>query len=97
MAGRSRLRGSAQRGLANVDDGNAKFLRAVLNGNLCTLHRHRREKNTVGEILQMIVVAADSHLAFDPVVIRSKVSIVEWPVFTSSVVLPAFEVSLTHA
>ena len=84
MAGRSRLGGSAQSCLADVNDRNTKFLCAVLNGNLCTLHRHGRKKNAVGQILQMIVVAADSYFAFDPVVIRNDVSIVDWPVFTTS-------------
>src|SRR5690349_8416266 len=96
MASRPDLSSSAQSSFADVNNRNAKFFRAVLNRDICTLHWHRRKKNAIRQIFEVIVVAADAYFAFNPVVIRRQIGIINGPVFTSSIMLPAFEVPLTH-
>src|SRR5690349_7432597 len=96
MAGRPRLSRPAQCSLTHVDDRDAKFVCAVLYGDIRTLHRDWRQKNSIGQVLEMIVVTADPYFAFNPVVIRGKVGIVDRPVFTRAIMLPAFEISLAH-
>jgi hypothetical protein len=80
-----------------VNDGNAELGSAFLNCDIHTLERNRRQKDAIGQIFQMIVVAADAHFALDTVVIRRReIGIVGGPIFAPAVVLAAFEIALAE-
>ena len=68
-----------------------------MNGDVGAFHGHGRKKDAVGQIFQMVKIAADAHFALDAIIVRLHVGVIERPVFACAIVLAAFEIALAEA
>ncbi len=72
-------------------------LRGAAKNLVAALERHRRQKLAVGQVFETVAVAADADFAFDRVIVRRDVLVVDRPVFSGAVVSPALEVALAES
>ena len=75
----------------------AQLRGAALHQQIAALHRDRREKDTIGQILQVIEIAANPYFAFYPFIVRRQIAIVNRPVLARSVVIFASKIALAIA
>src|SRR5207249_4954808 len=74
----------------------AQLLGPALDDEVAALHRRGREKDAVGQVFQMIEIAAHAHFALDLLVVRSEVRIINGPVLARAVDRPALEVPMAQ-
>ena len=65
---------------ADVNHFDAQFGRAALDKHVAAFHRDWRQENAVGQIFQMVEIAADAHFALDAFVVGRQVLVVDGPI-----------------
>src|SRR5206468_11108888 len=92
VAGGSAGLASRQRCLADVNYLNAQAGRAALDDPVRAAHRHGRQKDTVGEIFQVICISANTDLSLDLVVVGRKIGVIQGPIFSRPFECVALEI-----
>src|SRR5205823_4669064 len=88
--------GDGQGRFADVNDFEAELLCATLDEEVAALHRNGRQEDAVGQVFEMIEIAAHADFTLDPLVVGSKVRIVDGPIFARAVDRPAFEIAMAE-
>src|SRR3954452_7952608 len=89
--------GYRQSGLSYVNHLYPKFLCPAPDQQIALFHGDRRQKDAIREIAQAVRISAYAHFPLYSLVIRSKVVIVDGPVFACTFKRSALEVPLTLA
>ena len=87
---------SRQRCLADVNYLNAQAGRAALDDPVRAAHRHGRQKDTVGEIFQVICISANTDLSLDLVVVGRKIGVIQRPIFSRPFECVALEIPVAQ-
>jgi len=97
MARGARRRSDAARRLPDVNHLDAQLGRATAHDHVAALHGDRRQEDAVGQILQMVEIAADADFALDLFVVGGEVGVVDGPVLACAVDGAALEIAMAQA
>ena len=70
--------------------------RPALHDQVAAFHRDRRQEDAVGQVLEVVEIPADTDLAFDDVVVRREVCVIDGPVLACPFGRPPLEIALAE-